>query len=134
MPDTPHNYHYTDSYLAEAERRLNHLTSEVATLKEKSLNIDKTLERLELSQSNVESTLAEIQITLQRITSYNEGMSINVDRQIDSKLLPIQKELEERREEVIKLKTAGYIISSILSGLFIFAQGVHTVIARWFGN
>jgi chromosome segregation ATPase len=124
-------YHYSESYLAESERRLNQLTIEAATLKEKSLSADKVLARLEVSQSKIESLLAEVQHTLQKLSSFNDSSTLSIERLIDTKLDPLKAELNARKEEVVKLRTTISVIASVVSFVFVTLEIFHDHILAW---
>jgi alpha-N-acetylglucosamine transferase len=120
-------YHYSESYLAESERRLNNLTIETATLREKSINVDRVLARIEL-------VLNETQVVLQKLSSFNDASTLSIERLIDQKLDPLKAELVQRKEEVIKLRTTIAVIAAIASSLFVFVEVFHEHIINFFSK
>jgi peptidoglycan hydrolase CwlO-like protein len=130
-PETPHNYHYSESYLAESERRLNNLTVGYATLQEKGLSNDKILTRLEVSQTKIELLLAEVQATLQKLSSFNDSSTLSIEKLVDNKLEPLKEELAARKEEVVKLKTMISVVASVVSFVFVTLEIFHDHILSW---
>jgi hypothetical protein len=120
-------YHYSESYLAESERRLNGMVIEVATLREKSLNVDRVLARIEL-------VLNETQAMLAKLNSFNDSSTLSIEKLIDAKIEPLKVELVIRKEEVIRLRTALTVITSIASSLFVFLELFHDSIIAWFSR
>jgi len=128
------NYSYSESYLAESERRLTNLVVETATLREKSLSADKLLARLEVSQSKIESLLAEVQNSIQKLSAFNDNSTLFIEKLVDSKIDPLRSELAVRKEEVVKLKTTISVIASVLSFVFVTLEIFHDHIITWLGK
>lgn len=128
MPDTQQNqtnYRYSDSYMQEAERRLNTLTIETATLREKSLNSDRVLARIEI-------VLSETQATLAKLNEFNASSTLSIEKLVDAKIAPIQMELAARKEEIVKLKTTITVVASIASAVMLFIEVFHDHLISFF--